>query len=113
MKNLDLEKMAEALEASGGYRVLRLLEPSDTEPAPSDIATRKALFVDVETTGLNPEEDEIIELAMVPFTYSLDGHIYETHLPFHGLRQPKAPLPKHICKTFWKMRGVTAGVFGL
>jgi hypothetical protein len=37
-------------------------------PAP-DTALRTGLVVDVETTGLDPNLDEIIELAMTPFRY--------------------------------------------
>jgi DNA polymerase-3 subunit epsilon len=31
----------------------------------------------VETTGLDLQKDEIIELAMISFTYSLDGRVFE------------------------------------
>ena len=63
---------------------------------PEGIATRRGLFVDVETTGLDPIQDEIIELAMVPFEYGLDGQIYSVGEPFHRLRQPSKPIPSEI-----------------
>ena len=63
---------------------------------PKGIATRRGLFVDVETTGLDPTQDEIIELAMVPFEYGLDGQIYSVDEPFHRLRQPSQPIPSEI-----------------
>lgn len=92
----ELETMAAALEASGQYRVLRKLnsraqlQPADGSP------TRVGLFVDVETTGLDPLRHEIIELAMVPFTYGLDGRIFGIGAPFHELRQPSEPIPSEI-----------------
>jgi DNA polymerase-3 subunit epsilon len=54
------------------------------------------LFVDVETTGLDPAKDEIIELAMVPFTFGLDGRIFEIRDAFQKLRQPEKPIPPEI-----------------
>lgn len=92
----ELEAMAAVLEATGQYRVLRKLSPrSPLEPA-DGAPTRTGLFVDVETTGLDPLRHEIIELAMVPFTYGLDGRIFEIGDPFHELRQPSEPIPPEI-----------------
>ncbi len=90
------EAMAVALEETGDYRVLRRLAPRRSS-LPSDGApTRLGLFVDVETTGLDPVRDEIIELAMAPFTYGLDGQIYAVGEPFNRLRQPSNPIPPEI-----------------
>jgi DNA polymerase-3 subunit epsilon len=92
----DLEAMAETLERSGGYRVLRRLAPLARRNPPPDARTRLGLFVDTETTGLDPARDEIIELAMAPFTYGLDGEIYAVGEPFQQLRQPSRPIPAEV-----------------
>lgn len=92
----ELEAMAAALEASGAYRVLRKLQPRGRLAAPDGAPTRTGLFVDVETTGLDPARCEIIELAMVPFTYGLDGRIYAVGEPFHQLREPGHPIPPEV-----------------
>jgi len=92
----DLEAMAAALEASGHYRVLRKMESRVRLHAPDGSPTRLGLFVDVETTGLDPVRHEIIELAMVPFTYGLDGRIFEVGEAFHQLRQPSEPIPQEV-----------------
>jgi len=89
----ELEGMAAALEASGAYRVLRKLQPRRRVAAPDGVATRTGLFVDVETTGLEPSRCEIIELATAPFIYGPDGRIFEVGEPFHQLRQPSHPIP--------------------
>jgi DNA polymerase-3 subunit epsilon len=60
------------------------------------VATRTGLFVDVETTGLDAGRCEIIELAMTPFTYSLDGQVFAVGEPFHQLREPSHPIPPEI-----------------
>lgn len=91
----ELERMAEQLEASGRYRVLRKLQPRAPAPAVSG-PVRTGLFVDVETTGLEPSRHEIIELAMVPFSYTLQGELLGVGAPFHGLREPSHPIPPEI-----------------
>lgn len=93
---MDLEAMADALHHSGAYRILRRLEPLPKRTPPEGLHTRLGLFVDVETTGLNPTQDEIIELAMIPFTYGLDGQIYDTGEPFQQLRQPSRPISTEV-----------------
>lgn len=62
---LELEALKAELERTGDYRVLRKLRT----PVPIDppALARTGLFIDVETTGLDPARHEIIELAMVPF----------------------------------------------
>jgi DNA polymerase-3 subunit epsilon len=93
---LDTEAMAEALEATGEYRVLRKIQRRPIINPPDGAPTKTGLFVDVETTGLNPDQNEIIELAMVPFTYGLDGRIFSIGEPFHQLREPRDPIPAEI-----------------
>ncbi len=93
---LDLEAAAATLQASGKYRVLRRLAPKPFIEAPDGSETRLGLFVDVETTGLDPNRDEVIELAIVPFTYALDGRIFEVREPFQRLREPGQPIPPEI-----------------
>ncbi len=92
----DLEAMAQTLEGSGSYRVLRRLAPFPMREPPTGLRTRLGLFVDTETTGLDPARDEIIELAMVPFTYGLDGEIYAVGEAFQQLREPSKPIPPEI-----------------
>jgi DNA polymerase III subunit epsilon len=92
----DLEAMAAALEASGAYRVLRRLQPGARASTPAETPTRQGLFVDVETTGLDPVRCEIIELAMTPFSYGLDGQIYDVGASFHQLRAPSHPIPPEV-----------------
>nr|WP_249138332.1 3'-5' exonuclease [Caulobacter sp. S6] len=92
----ELERLAARLEKSGRYRVLRKLQPRRTLIEPDGSRTRQGLFVDVETTGLDPQSDEIIELAMVPFTYGLDGRIFAVGEVFRALREPSKPIPPEV-----------------
>ena len=60
----DLAQMAHALEKSGNYRVLRRLVPRDVFTlVPADQQIKVGVIFDVETTGLDPKTDEMIELG--------------------------------------------------
>lgn len=91
------EDMARLLEETGLYRVLRRLPERGVINEPDGSEERLALAIDLETTGLNPDTDEVIEIAMVPFTFCpTDGRIFEVREPFHALQQPKTPIPAEI-----------------
>jgi DNA polymerase-3 subunit epsilon len=92
----ELEAMAALLEASGHYRVLRRITPRAPVAVPDGVPTRLGLLLDLETTGLDPAQDEIIEMALLPFTYGLDGTVYAVGEPFSRLRQPARPIPAAV-----------------
>lgn len=52
-------------------------------------------FIDVETTGLNPEKDEIIEFSIVLFAFDQEtGEIKGIIDEYTGLREPDRRIPK-------------------
>ena len=70
----DLAAMAETLEQSGEYRVLRRLPLRQSFSTPTE-PTKVGILFDVETTGLDTASDEVVELGMVKFSYHPDGTV--------------------------------------
>lgn len=100
MKKHELEELARTLEAHDDYRVLRRLRSRRRyRPDPPDPATlRRGLFVDVETTGLDADSDAIIQLAIVPFTFTTDGQVCSVGDGYEGYDDPQRPIPAEITK---------------
>lgn len=92
----DLDALAERLAASGQYRIQKRLAPRTVITAPDGTPMRLGVMIDVETTGLDPQKDEVIELAMVPFTYGLDGRIFEIRPSYQSFNEPSQPITPAI-----------------
>ena len=99
-----MEALIEKLENSSEYKVLKRLSPPHQYNPPDGTATKIAVYIDLETTGLNHETDEIIEIALVPFRYSTDGRIFELLTPYNELQEPKSGL---ISEEITKITGIT------
>ena len=68
--------MAHASDASETRTLHPLALPARlSDPGAAEL--RRGLYVDCETTGFSPEHDAVIELALLPFTYTLAGTVVE------------------------------------
>lgn len=66
-----------------------------------------ACFIDVETTGLSPQTEEIVELAIVLFAFDpLDRSILGIVDQYSGLREPSKPIPPDAIR----VHGITDAV---
>ncbi|WP_303832194.1 exonuclease domain-containing protein [Asticcacaulis taihuensis] len=90
--------MARALEAMGGYRVIRKLVPPEISANPRPGFPRVGVIVDTETTGLNHRTDEVVEIGAVSFTFNEAGEFGDVIGIYGGLQQPSVSIPAAITK---------------
>lgn len=93
-----LDSIADVLDATGDYRVLRRLQPLADRPEQPDEPTFIGLVVDTETTGTDFATDDVIELGILKFEYGASGRIYRVLDTFNQLNQPRKPIPPEITK---------------
>ena len=68
---------------------------ADDDPA---TVRRLGLIVDIETTGLDPVSDRIIELACLPFHFSSEGVLYDVLPGYAGFEDPGQPLHEEVVR---------------
>lgn len=93
---MDIKAAADLVEANPDYRVLRRLEAELIPLAPAGEVSRRAVFLDTETTGTDVKNDEVVELSMIAFDYdAATGAIHAVHEAdaFSRLRDPGRPIP--------------------
>ncbi|MEH2566760.1 3'-5' exonuclease [Bradyrhizobium sp. AZCC 2289] len=98
----DLAAMAQTLEESGEYRVLRRLAFRQRFSTPTEL-TKVGILLDVETTGLDTASDEVVELGMVKFSYHPDGTVAAVLDRFSSLNEPIKTIPEEAIK----LHGIT------
>src|SRR3984885_10571646 len=98
----DLAAMAQTLEQSGEYRVLRKLPYREHFSTPTG-STKIGILFDVETTGLDTASDEVVELGMVKFSYHPDGTVGAVLDTFSSLNEPSRTIPEEAIK----LHGIT------
>jgi DNA polymerase III subunit epsilon len=93
----SLQRMARTLVECGHYRVTSRLEtPAEYHP-PDSSPKLVAAVVDVETTGINPDTDKIIEFGICLFEYDrLEGRIYKVLGSWEWFEDPGFVIPPEI-----------------
>lgn len=94
---MDIAEAARLIEANPDFRLLRRVPaPRDWPLSSPRGETRKGVFVDTETTGLDHDSDEVIELALLPFEYERETGLIVSvdHAgALSAFRQPSQPIP--------------------
>jgi len=94
-----LERAAQLLDDSGDYRVLRKIpEPFSHMDGNAPPDAKCVAIVDVETSGLSPADDELIELAILLAWVSKDGEVLAHLGPWSWLNDMCRPLSPQIQK---------------
>lgn len=90
------EAMAEALSQSPNFKILRRVVPRLRSEEQNGGVTKSGILLDLETTGLDAQNDEIIEIGMVKFDFTPDGKIVGLREIFSSFNEPSAPIPSEI-----------------
>ena len=92
------ERWAQALERSPNYRILRRLVPRlHYEDVAPGTPLMKGVVLDTETTGLNSQQDRVIELGMLLFEFDpVSGVVHRVLEVFDELEDPGFPIPPEV-----------------
>jgi len=86
----------------GDWRLLRRLRLPPRLNRPGGGIIKRGLIVDVETTGLSLESDEVIQLAMLPFDYEIESGLIidiHHHNAFEEMREPAVGISEEASLT--------------
>jgi len=92
------QQLIDQLTSSGDYKVIRRLKPVDHYNEDNGHEKQLGVYLDTECTGLDPVNDKVIELAMVPFEYDAEGRIYRILPAYNALQDPGIPIPALITR---------------
>ena len=90
-----IEQLARELELHPDYKVLRRLQPRRSFARwDGEVDVLQVVVVDTETTGLNADKDEIIEIGLVVVAVgATSGQAFEVLDSYGALEEPSGPIP--------------------
>jgi DNA polymerase III subunit epsilon len=92
--NPEVEALAEQLRSQPNYRVLRRVDAGYSGGSPLTGTVRRAAIIDTETTGMDPEADQVVELGIIAFEYDPEsGVVGPVVARYDGLEDPGRPIP--------------------
>ncbi len=103
MTDQQIKDPKQILEATGQYKVLSRVPESLTSKTDINGALFKAAIIDLETTGLDPETDEIIEIGTLIVTFTNEDGFITTKFADNQLQQPD----KSISEEITRITGIT------
>jgi len=94
----NLEQLAQQLEQSQDYQVLRKLSPTSQFQPDSHQEKHKVCIIDTETTGLDTNQCEIIELGYQIIEFDSEGFFYQVIAEKNFLQEPKGEISAEVTK---------------
>jgi DNA polymerase-3 subunit epsilon len=95
---LDLQTALELVEADNQFRVLRRLPFPPVQSGTCLSEPLVGVIVDVETTGLDQDIHQVIELGMIAFEFDREGQIGSDFRVFRSFNEPSQPIPPEITR---------------
>jgi DNA polymerase III subunit epsilon len=92
----NVSKALGVISQDENYRVLKRLPTAGLINADVPDSALVGVIVDVETTGLDLDIDEVIELGMIKFTFGRDGRIGRVADTFQSFNEPRLGIPAAI-----------------
>jgi DNA polymerase-3 subunit epsilon len=93
------------VQAAGGHHTRELRETV------TNLKYGTAAVLDIETTGLSPYRDEIVELAIMLFRYDpVKGQVLEVVSEYSGLREPSCPMRRNASAVHGITRRMVRGL---
>ena len=96
---MDLDRAVATISSSDDFRLLRRVRFGEgiVDILP-EIAVGIGAAVDVETTGLDPEKDRVIELAVRRFRYDAEGRIVRLDRAHSWTEDPGMPISDEVTR---------------
>lgn len=92
-------QLISAIDENPNYQLLRRLEPKSAFNQTNNIEKHLACIIDTETTGLNTEQCEIIELGYQVVEFDSQGNFYQVLTAKNFLNEPEhEPITAEITK---------------
>lgn len=95
---MDLQTALHLVEADNQFRVLRRLPFPPVPPTETLVEPLVGVVVDVETTGLDQDIHEVIELGMIAFEFDRLGRVGPHFRVYRGFNEPSQPIPPEITR---------------
>ena len=96
MDKTDYDKLADELIQTGDYKVIKRFSPVEFYNEGTSEDLKVGIYLDTETTGMDADEDAVIELALVPFEFDKAGNIYRLLPAYNAFQDPGLPIPEII-----------------
>lgn len=92
------EELVESLSSHPDYQVLKRIQESFNAVTPTADKLFQAAIIDLETMGLSPASDEIIEIGLLAFSFSNEDGILSVEHSYNELCDPGRPIPQEVTK---------------